>query len=141
MNHLQQAIEFRQTYKQPIRSGELMFMKGDDPLISTLRMQIGCIQEEGNELVEAISTWVLASDGDAELVPDAKIHVIKELADLVYVCYQLAAFLGVNIGEALDRVHLSNMSKLDENGQPIFNQAGKVMKGPNYKEPDLSDLA
>lgn len=141
MNHLQQAIEFRKTYKQPIRSGELTFMKGDDPLISTLSMQIGCIREEGNELVEAVSTWVLASDNNAGLVPDMKAHVIKELADLVYVCYQLAAFLGVDIDEALNRVHHSNMSKLDEDGQPIFNLAGKVMKGPNYKEPDLGDLA
>ena len=67
-------------------------------------------------------------------------HVLKELADLVYVCYQYAANEGWNLDEALDRVHKSNMSKLDENGQPILRADGKVLKGPNYKPPHLGDL-
>ena len=65
---------------------------------------------------------------------------LKELADLVYVCYQYAANMGWFLDEALDRVHKSNMSKLDKDGKPIYRDDGKVLKGPNYKPPDLSDL-
>ena len=65
---------------------------------------------------------------------------LKELADLVYVCYQYAENMGWFLDEALNRVHESNMSKLDEDGKPIYRDDGKVLKGPNYKPPDLSDL-
>ena len=65
---------------------------------------------------------------------------LKELADLVYVCYQYAANMGWFLDEALDRVHQSNMSKLDEDGKPIYRDDGKVLKGPYYQPPDLSDL-
>ena len=65
---------------------------------------------------------------------------LKELADLVYVCYQYAANLGWDLDEALDRVHESNMSKLDDNGNPIYREDGKVLKGPNYQPPNLTDL-
>ena len=65
---------------------------------------------------------------------------LKELADLVYVCYQYAANMGWFLDEALDRVHQSNMSKLDEDGKPIYRDDGKVLKGPNYKPPNLEDL-
>lgn len=138
MNHLQQAIEFRQTYRQLICGGDLASIKAADPDFRTLCMQIDCIEEEAKELFQAIFTWISTSDSEESKVEKA--HTIKELADLIYVCYQLAAFLTVDIDEALDRVHNSNMSKLDDDGQPIFNEHGKVMKGPNYKEPDLSDL-
>ena len=67
-------------------------------------------------------------------------HALKELADLVYVCYQYAENMGWFLDEALDRVHKSNMSKLDEDGNPIYREDGKVLKGPNYKPPNLSDL-
>jgi len=65
---------------------------------------------------------------------------LKELADLVYVCYQYAENMGWDLDEALNLVHLSNMSKLDEDGKPIYREDGKVLKGPNYKPPDLTDL-
>jgi len=65
---------------------------------------------------------------------------LKELADLVYVCYQFAASQEWDLDEAMQRVHESNMSKLDANGRPIYRPDGKVMKGPNYKEPYLLDL-
>ena len=65
---------------------------------------------------------------------------LKELADLVYVAYQYAENLGWDLDEALDRVHKSNLSKLDENGNPIYREDGKVLKGPNYQPPDLRDL-
>ena len=65
---------------------------------------------------------------------------LKELADLVYVCYQFAASQEWDLDEAMRRVHESNMSKLDNNGKPIYRADGKVLKGPNYKEPYLLDL-
>jgi len=65
---------------------------------------------------------------------------LKELADVVYVCYQFAACMEWDLDTALVRVHESNMSKLDENGKPIYREDGKVLKGPNYKEPTLTDL-
>lgn len=65
---------------------------------------------------------------------------LKELADLVYVCYQYAVNMGWDLDEAMYRVHQSNMSKLDEEGKPIYREDGKVLKGPNYKPPNLEDL-
>lgn len=72
--------------------------------------------------------------------PLYKENTLKELADLVYVCYQYAANMQWDLDEALDRVHKSNMSKLDNNGNPIYREDGKVMKGPNYTPPNLEDL-
>ena len=63
---------------------------------------------------------------------------LKELADLVYVCFQMAERLNMDLDEAVRLVHLSNLSKLDENGKPIYREDGKVLKGPNYLPPDLS---
>ena len=65
---------------------------------------------------------------------------LKELADLVYVCYQFAASQEWDLDEAMKRVHESNMSKLDDDGKPIYRGDGKVLKGPNYKPPYLLDL-
>jgi predicted HAD superfamily Cof-like phosphohydrolase len=65
---------------------------------------------------------------------------LKELADLIYVCYQYAENLGWDLDEALNRVHRSNMSKLGEDGEPVYREDGKVLKGPNYEPPNLSDL-
>ena len=67
-------------------------------------------------------------------------EALKELADLVYVCYQYAENMRWDLDAALDLVHQSNMSKLGEDGKPIYREDGKVLKGPNYKPPDLSDL-
>ena len=69
-----------------------------------------------------------------------KTDCLKEIADLVYVCYQYAENQGWDLDEALHRVHESNMSKLDEDGNPIFRKDGKVLKGPNYAPPNLEDL-
>ena len=65
---------------------------------------------------------------------------LKELADLVYVCYQFAASQEWDLDEAMKRVHESNMSKLDEYGKPIYRPDGKILKGPNYAPPNLEDL-
>lgn len=69
----------------------------------------------------------------------AREECLKELADVAYVCYQLAAAAGWDLDEALDRVHVSNMSKL-ENGKPIKDQYGKIQKSKNYQPPTLIDL-
>ena len=65
---------------------------------------------------------------------------LKELADLVYVCYQYAENMEWDLDEALKRVHNSNMSKLGLDGKPIRRADGKVLKGPNYQPPNLIDL-
>ena len=72
--------------------------------------------------------------------PEFPAEALKELADLIYVCYQYAENMGWDLDEALHRVHLSNMSKLDDEGKPIYRDDGKVLKGPNYKPPTLTDL-
>ena len=65
---------------------------------------------------------------------------MKELADLVYVCYQYAANMQGDLDEAMYRVHESNMSKLDEYCKPVLREDCKVLKGPHYKPPNLEDL-
>ncbi len=72
--------------------------------------------------------------------PEFPAHCLKELADLVYVCYQYAVNMGWDLDEAMYRIHDSNMSKLDKDGKPIYREDGKVLKGPNYAPPSLEDL-
>jgi len=66
--------------------------------------------------------------------------LLKELADTAYVVYGFAATFGWDLDEAFRRVHASNMSKLGPDGKPIYREDGKVLKGENYQEPDLTDL-
>ena len=99
----------------------------------TRAVQHGLIVEEFKEFLEAEGMLFMHGRNHQE-------HALKELADLVYVCYQYAENMGWFLDEALHRVHESNMSKLDEDGKPIYREDGKVLKGPNYKPPDLSDL-
>ena len=96
-------------------------------------MQKHLIVEEFKEFLEA--EQLLLKDFTRN-----KEDCLKELADLVYVCYQYAANMDWDLDEAMDRVHKSNMSKLDDNGQPIFREDGKVLKSPNYQPPTLTDL-
>ena len=95
--------------------------------------QRNLITEEFKEFLEAEATLYLSSSKVRE-------DCLKELADLVYVCYQYAVNMGWDLDEAMHRVHESNMSKLDEDGNPIYRDDGKVLKGPNYKPPNLEDL-
>ena len=99
----------------------------------TTAYQSRLISEEFNEFIEAES---LIYRDNSKFREDT----LKELADLVYVCYQYAENMGWSLDEALDRVHKSNMSKLGVDGKPIYREDGKVLKGPNYKEPTLTDL-
>ena len=96
-------------------------------------MQVGLINEESCEFLEAAKE--LFADPEN---PDLRTALVKELSDLVFVCYQFAAAFNIDLDEAMSRVFESNMSKLDENGQAIFREDGKVLKGPNYRKPDLS---
>ena len=95
--------------------------------------QRNLITEEFKEFLEAEATLYLTA-------PINRANCLKELADLVYVCYQYAENMGWDLDEAMYRVHESNMSKLDEEGKPIYREDGKVLKGPNYKPPHLEDL-
>ena len=90
-------------------------------------MQMNLIAEEFSEFKEAFINETYENE-------------LKELADLVYVCFQFAENMEWDLEEALDRVHKSNMSKLGLDGKPIRRVDGKVLKGPNYEPPNLSDL-
>jgi predicted HAD superfamily Cof-like phosphohydrolase len=70
----------------------------------------------------------------------AREHLLKELADLVYVCHQMAAAFDWDLQSAYNRVHESNMSKVGVDGKPIRREDGKILKGPTYFEPSLIDL-
>jgi predicted HAD superfamily Cof-like phosphohydrolase len=96
-------------------------------------MQRTLIVEEFKEFLDAENQLLLGFTINAT-------DCLKELADLVYVCYQYAENLGWDLDEALNRVHRSNMSKLGEDGEPVYREDGKVLKGPNYQPPNLSDL-
>ena len=100
----------------------------DKPSFSTdkiNKLRLDLIKEELNELTEAMNNKDLLEVADA-------------LTDILYVTYGAGHAFGINLDKCFDEVQNSNMSKLDENGKPIYNEHGKVMKGPNYFKPDLS---
>ena len=101
--------------------------------LATRTRQRNLITEEFKEFLEA--DGMLFRNGN-----EYPANCLKELSDLVYVCYQYAANMGWDLDEAMFRVHQSNMSKLDDEGKPIYREDGKVLKGPNYKPPNLADL-
>ena len=89
------------------------------------KLRIDLIKEELDELQEAMKNNDLLEVADA-------------LTDILYVTYGAGHAFGVDLDQCFDEVQNSNMSKLSENGEPIYNESGKVMKGPNYFKPDLS---
>ena len=99
-----------------------------------LRTQLGLIVEEFDEFCDAYAESVVYIQNKR-----SREAALKELADLVYVAFQFAAAAGWELDEALDRVHESNMSKLVD-VKPLKREDGKVLKGPNYKKPYLTDL-
>ena len=117
-----QAKEFRSRYRLT-----------NSRVQGTRTYQKSLIVEEFKEFLEAEGMLFRESN-------ELHAHALKELADLVYVCYQYAENMGWFLDEALDRVHKSNMSKLDDDGNPVYRDDGKVLKGPNYQPPDLTDL-
>ena len=93
--------------------------------LETNRLRISLIEEELDELKYAIK------ENDINEVADA-------LTDILYVTYGAGHAFGINLDECFKEVQKSNMSKLGKDGKPIYNEMGKVMKGPNYFKPDLS---
>ena len=89
------------------------------------KLRIDLIKEELEELTQAMNNNDLLEVADA-------------LTDILYVTYGAGHAFGIDLDRCFDEVQNSNMSKLYENGQPIYNESGKVMKGPNYFKPDLS---
>ena len=117
-----QAKEFRKKYNLKSSADR-----------QTRSVQHNLIVEEFKEFLQAEGMLFMHGRNHQE-------HALKELADLVYVCYQYAENMSWFLDEALNRVHVSNMSKLDEDGKPIYREDGKVLKGPNYAPPNLEDL-
>ena len=89
------------------------------------QLRINLIKEELEELKIAMDTKNLVEVADA-------------LTDILYVTYGAGHAFGINLDRCFEEVQQSNMSKLDDNGNPIYNDSGKVMKGPKYFKPDLS---
>ena len=89
------------------------------------KLRLDLIKEELSELTDAMNNKDLLEVADA-------------LTDILYVTYGAGHAFGIDLDKCFDEVQNSNMSKLDENGKPIYDENGKVMKGPNYFKPDLS---
>lgn len=119
MTPYEMVKEFHKTYGQPV--GEAPNFLSEDRM--DLRKSL--IEEEYQEFLEAVR------DGDL-------VNAFKELADLVYVVEGTAVEMGGNLDEVIYSVHESNMSKLDNDGNPIYREDGKVLKGENYREPDVA---
>jgi predicted HAD superfamily Cof-like phosphohydrolase len=118
MSNFDEVKVFMKTYCQEIK------LTPDFPENKILKLRIDLIQEELDELKEAIENKDIVEVADA-------------LTDILYVTYGAGHSFGVNLDDCFSEVQRSNMSKLDENGKPIFNESGKVLKGPNYFKPDL----
>ncbi len=119
MSNFSKVGIFMKTFEQEVK---------DNPSFSTdkiNKLRIDLIKEELEELTEAMTNKDLLEVADA-------------LTDILYVTYGAGHAFGINLDKCFDEVQNSNMSKLDENGKPIYNDSGKVMKGPNYFKPDLS---
>ena len=119
MTNFEKVRHFMKTFGQEIKtSADLSTDK-----INSLRVSL--INEELEELKKAISERDMLEIADA-------------LTDLLYVTYGAGHAFGIDLDKCFDEVQNSNMSKLNENGKPIYNESGKVLKGPNYFKPDLS---
>ncbi len=119
MSNFSKVGVFMKTFGQEVK---------DKPSFSTdkiNRLRLDLIKEELNELTEAMNNKDLLEVADA-------------LTDILYVTYGAGHAFGINLDKCFEEVQNSNMSKLDDNGKPIYNEHGKVMKGPNYFKPDLT---
>lgn len=106
----------------------------DQPLMSESEFDH---ELQANLIIEEFSEWREAFDNELDHIPI--VDQLKELADLVFVCYQYAACRGWDLDTAMRRVFESNMSKLVD-GKPHRREDGKILKGPNYQPPILDDL-
>jgi len=119
MTNFQSVKKFMETFGQEIRE------KASFPNENITTLRYDLIKEELDELKEAMD------NKDIKEVADA-------LTDILYVTYGAGHAFGINLDKCFEEVQNSNMSKLDLNGKPIYNDKGKVMKGPKYFKPDLS---
>jgi len=118
MSNFNSVKKFMETFGQEVKN------KAEFPDEKIQNLRVSLIEEELSELKEAIK------NKDIKEVADA-------LTDILYVTYGAGHAFGVDLDQCFDEVQRSNMSKLDENGKPIFNEYGKVLKGPNYFKPNL----
>ena len=119
MSNFSKVGVFMKTFGQEVK---------DKPSFSTdkiNKLRLDLIKEELNELTEAMNNKDLLEVADA-------------LTDILFVTYGAGHAFGINLDKCFEEVQNSNMSKLDDNGKPIYNEHGKVMKGPNYFKPDLT---
>ncbi len=119
MTNFEKVRLFMKTYGQEVKD------KAGFSDAKTNKLRIDLIKEELEELTEAMQDKNLLEVADA-------------LTDILYVTYGAGHAFGIDLDKCFEEVQNSNMSKLGEDGKPIFNEAGKVMKGPNYFKPDLS---
>ena len=119
MSNFNSVKKFMLTFGQEIKN------KAAFPNDKIVKLRYELILEELNELKEAIS------QNDIKEVADA-------LTDILYVTYGAGHAFGINLDKCFEEVQDSNMSKLGSDGKPIYNNKGKVMKGPNYFKPDLN---
>ena len=119
MSNFQNVKKFMQTFSQEVKN------KAEFPTEKIVQLRYDLILEELSELKEAIDSKDLKEVADA-------------LTDILYVTYGAGHAFGVNLDKCFEEVQNSNMSKLDKNGKPIYNEQGKVMKGPSYFKPNLS---
>ena len=118
MSNFNSVKKFMETFGQEVKN------KAEFPDEKIQNLRVSLIEEELSELKEAIK------NKDIKEVADA-------LTDILYVTYGAGHAFGVNLDKCFDEVQRSNMSKLDKNGKPIFNEYGKVLKGPNYFKPNI----
>ena len=119
MSNFSKVRTFMKTFGQEVKTKPSL----SSEKINKLRIDL--IKEELEELTEAMNNKDLLEVADA-------------LTDILYVTYGAGHAFGIDLDQCFEEVQNSNMSKLDENGKPIYNDSGKVMKGPNYFKPDLS---
>ena len=119
MTNFEKVKLFMQTYGQEVKA------KAEFSDEKTNKLRVDLIKEELDELTKAMDEKDLLEVADA-------------LTDILYVTYGAGHAFGINLDKCFDEVQNSNMSKLGDDGIPIYNEAGKVMKGPNYFKPDLS---
>ena len=118
MTNFEKVGVFMKTFGQNIKQSSSF----SSEKINALRVSL--IKEELDELIEAMNKKDLVEVADA-------------LTDILYVTYGAGHAFGINLDDCFEEVQNSNMSKLDKDGKPIYNDKGKVMKGPNYFKPDL----
>ena len=121
VTNFEKVIQFMNTYGQEVKR------KAEFPDKTTTDLRVELIEEELGELKEAIENNDLVEVADA-------------LTDILYVVYGAGAAFGINLDVCFNEVHSSNRSKLDKDGKPIYREDGKIMKGPNYSEPDLKTI-